>query len=42
MPAIARPTTRWLHCRDPRLVENYLRLYNEMEKNISYWKELTG
>ena len=41
-PATDRPKTRRLHCRDPRLVENYLRLYISMEKNTIYWIELTN
>ena len=27
MPAIVRPSARRLHCRDPRIVQNYLRIY---------------
>jgi hypothetical protein len=33
MPAINRPQTRRLHCKDPRIVTNYHRTYNRLAEN---------
>jgi len=32
MPMLNTPITRRLHCRDPRIVKNFVSMYEKLEK----------
>jgi hypothetical protein len=40
MPALQRPQTRRLHCRDPRIVSNYTKVYLKLASKSNYFTRI--